>query len=337
MGSHSDLNPSAPASDDLGMRRMLGCSLLLAVLATFASPVPGIVASPAVTPVPGTSCTLFPADNVWNTDIRSLPVNPMNKVWKRSLDARTTFLHPDFGPPPYGLPFVVVDNSTPTAAITFKYASESDPGPYPFTASTPIEGGSASTGDRHALMVNKDTCKLYELFHARWNGGSPTAGSGAIFDLSSDALRPAGWTSADAAGLPILPGLVRYDEVQAGFIDHAIRFTAACPRNTYIWPARHSDGVANPDCPPMGARFRLKAGFDISGYNPQIQVILQAMKTYGLILADTGANWFFQGTEDQRWSNKVLDQLKTVPARAFQAVDESACRVSADSAQASCP
>jgi hypothetical protein len=290
-------------------------------------------ASAPLAPVPGSTCNVFPSDNVWNTPIANLPVNPKNKVWKRSMDAKSTFLHPDFGPPDYGIPLTVVNDSTPTVSVKFKYQSESDPGPYPFTASTPIEQGS----DRHALMINSDTCTLYELFDARWNGGSPTAGSGAVFYLSSDALRPAGWTSADAAGLPIFAGLVRWDEVQAGSIDHAIRFTAVCTRNRYIWPARHQAGVANPDCPPMGARFRLKASYDISGFSPQAQVILQAMKTYGLILADNGSNWYFQGAEDPHWTNALLDQLKTVPAKAFVAVDESACQVSANSGQAACP
>ncbi len=315
------------------MKRVRATALAVAMLAVATQWAPAGSSAAPKAPVEGTSCAVFPSDNIWNTPVNTLPVNPLNKVWKRSMDARTTFLHPDFGPPPYGIPYTVVGSSTPTVSIKFRYASESDPGPYPFTSSTPIEQGS----DRHALMVNRDTCTLYELFDARWNNGSPTAGSGAIFDLNSDALRPAGWTSADAAGLPILPGLVRYDEVQAGAIDHAIRFTAVCTRDRYVWPARHKAGVSNPDCPPMGARFRLKAGFDISGYSPQIQVILQAMKTYGLILTDNGANWYFQGTEDARWSNNVLDQLKTVPARAFQAVDESACQVSANSAQAACP
>jgi hypothetical protein len=208
------------------------------------------------------------------------------------------------------------------------YTDESDPGPYPFTASTPIEQGS----DRHALMIDQDSCTLFELFGARWNGGSPKAGSGAIFDLGSDALRPAGWTSADAAGLPIFPGLVRADEVQAGAIDHALRFTVACTRNRALWPARHQAGVRDRTCPPMGARFRLKAGFDISGFSTDAQVILTAMQHYGMIVSDNGSDWYFQGTSDAGWSNHLLDQLKTVPASAFQAVDESGCKVAADSA-----
>src|SRR5437868_2547153 len=185
-------------------------------------------------------------------------------------------------------------------------------------------------------MVNKDTCTLYETSGTQWNGGSPKGWSGAAFPLGSNSLRPDTWTSADAAGLPILPGLVRYDEVQAGFIGHAIRVTFDCTHG-YIWPARHEANSGGPGCPPMGARFRLKSSFDISGYSADAQVVLQAFKTYGLINADNGSNWYFTGTEDSNWTNAFLDQLKKVPARAFQAVDESACQVSANSAAADCP
>ena len=284
-------------------------------------------------PIPGTSCTVFPADNIWNTDISKLPVNSNSDTWLASMDASTTNLHPDFGAPPYGLPFAVVDNTHPTEDVTFVYSDESDPGPYPFGADIPLEQGS----DSHALIVNKDTCTLYELFDAAWNDGSPTAGSGAIFSLTSDALRPDTWTSADAAGLPILPGLVRVDEIQAGAIRHAIRFTAALTDCAHLWPARHDAGTCNPLYPPMGARFRLKASFSLRGFGRAARIVLIAMKRYGLILADNGSNWYFQGTEDSRWTNQILDQLKTVPASAFEAVDESACMVDVNSAQASCP
>ena len=311
-------------ADDRSMK-----TTLIAAMAMLAGLLPSATAVPlGAAPVPSTACTVFAADNVWNMDVSSLPVNAKSRMWMRSMHAATTLLHPDFGGPPYGLPFVVVDNSTPTVGVDFQYASESDQVPYPLTGSTPIESGS----DHHALMINEDTCKLYELYATRWNGGSPAAGSGAVFDLASNALRPAGWTSADAAGLPIFPGLVRYDEVQAGFIGHAIRFTAACTRNRYVWPARHKAGVADRTCPPMGARFRLKAGYDISGFGPDAQVVLQAMKTYGMIVADNGSDWYFQGTEDARWSDSLLDQLKTVPARKFQAIDESGCMAAPDSA-----
>jgi hypothetical protein len=295
----------------------------------------GLLGAPSAAhaaPVPGTACDVFPANNIWNTDISTLPVNPNNSRWKKAMHTKTTKLHPDFGAPPYGMPFVVVDNSTPTTPVDFQYADESDPGPYPFTASTPIEGGS----DRHAFMINSDTCALYELFNARWNGGSPTAGSGAIFDLGSNALRPAGWTSADAAGLPIFPGLVRYDEVQAGAIDHAIRMTVDCTRRSYLWPARHEAGSSNRDCPPMGARFRLLMSFDDSHFSPDARVVVDALKHYGLIVADNGSDWYFQGTEDGSWSDSLLDQLKTIPASQFQAVSEGGCKVDPDSAESSC-
>lgn len=295
--------------------------LLLCTLA----PAQGLLAAP----VPGTTCEVFPSDNVWNMDVSGLPVHKKSKDWKRSAHASSTLLHPDFGDDPYGFPFEVTDSSTPTTSVDFTYDDESDPGPYPLTAGTPIEGGS----DRHALMVDGDACVLYELFDARWNGGDPTAGSGAIFDLGSNALRPRTWTSADAAGLPIFPGLVRYDEVLAGSIDHAIRFTVDCTRNKFIWPARHQAGVNDKDCPPMGARFRLKGSFKLGGFSADAKVILTAMKRYGMFVTDNGSDWFFQGTMDAGWTNSLLDQLKTVPASAFQAVNESACKVDPDSAQ----
>lgn len=165
----------------------------------------------------------------------------------------------------------------------------------------------------------------------------PGAGSGAIWDLDSNLLRPQTWTSADAAGLPILPGLVRWDEVDDGRIGHAIRFTVACTTTAYVWPARHEAGVDDPDCPPMGARFRLSAGFDLSGFSPKTRVILRAMQRFGLILADNGSDWYFQGTRDGRWRNRLLDQLKTVPASAFEAVDATVCMVDENSGRADCP
>jgi len=182
-------------------------------------------------------------------------------------------------------------------------------------------------------MIDESTCRLYELFNARWNGGNPTAGSGAIFDLGANDLRPAGWTSADAAGLPIFPGLVRWDEVQAGEIDHAIRFTVACTTRRYVWPARHQAGVADRRCPPMGARFRLKRGFDMHGFSADARVVLRAMQRYGMIVADNGSDWYFQGTVDDGWTNGLLDQLKQVPAGAFVAVDARGCRVASGSAE----
>jgi hypothetical protein len=288
--------------------------------------------TPALAPVPGTSCRVFPADNVWNMDVSKLPVAKKNKVWKRTMHAGSTFLHPDFGPPAYGMPFDVEDDSHPKVHIDFGYASESDPGPYPFGSDTHIEDGS----DRHALIVDRGTCMLYELYGAAWNGGAPAAGSGAIFHLEgthANDLRPAGWTSADAAGLPIFPGLVRWDEVAAGSIRHAIRFTVDCTTRHYLWPARHQAGSDDTHCPPMGARFRLKAGFDTSGYSGDAKVILTAMKHFGMVVADNGSDWYFQGALNPHWTNGLMDELKSIPAGAFVAIDESDCRVSPGSAE----
>jgi hypothetical protein len=298
-----------------------------------------LVASVAAAPVtkaaevPGTGCSVFPSTNVWNTRVEELPVHEMSDTWLESMDAAATDLHPDFGPPAYGLPYETVRRHHRRVAIEFLYEDESDPGPYPFDARTPIEGGS----DRHALMIERGTCRLYELYAAEWNGGHPQAGSGAIWDLDRNRLRPDGWTSADAAGLPIFAGLVRWDEVVAGEIDHALRFTASCTTDAYLWPARHEAGVDDPDCPPMGARFRLRADFDLSGFGPKARVILRAMRRYGMFVADNGADWYVQGTRDPHWRNALLDQLKTVPASAFEAVDESACMVDEDSGRADCP
>jgi ribosomal protein L24E len=304
-----------------------------------------LVATPlrasAGTPLPGApNCQMFPADNVWNTNISQLPVAPQSAEWMASMDSATTNLHPDFGPSddpsmPYGIPYTVVSPSQPLVNVTFQYPSESDPGPYPFGPATPIEGGAQSTGDRHALMVNPSTCTLYELYDAQYSASGSAAGSGAIWNLNSDALRPSGWTSADAAGLPILPGLLRYDEVESGSITHAIRMTAESTATSFIWPARHEAGTSsNPDLPPMGARFRLKASYDISGYSAQAQVVLRAMQQYGLILADNGSNWYFGGTADPAWPSALVNELKEVPASAFEAVDESSLMVSANSGQA---
>ena len=281
--------------------------------------------------VPGTNCEVFPADNVWHLDVSNLPVHARNRDWKAAMHSRRTLLHPDFGPPSYGIPYDVVGAGHHTVRIDFQYASESDRRPYPFGPDITIEGGS----DRHAIMIDKSDCTLYELFAARWNGGDPKAGSGAIFHLEgprANDLRPAGWTSADAAGLSIFAGLLRYDEVNAGLVDHAIRVTADCTADRYIWPARHEAGSGDPSCPPMGARFRLKANFDLSGYGAKARVVIRAMQTYGLIVADNGSDWYFQGTVDGRWTNALLDQLKRIPARALQAIDASGCKLSSSSA-----
>lgn len=309
------------------MRTRSLAALLAVALVTL-----GLTPTASAAPVPGTSCEVFPRNHIWNTRITGLPVDANSDTWLGSMQASTTNLHPDFGPPGYGLPFDVVSNRHKTVKFKFTYSDESDHKAYPFGATTPIEGGS----DRHALIVNKDTCTLYELYAANWNHGHPKAGSGAIFDLGSNELRPDTWTSADAAGLPIFPGLVRWDEVVAGSIKHAIRFTADCSYSAHIWPARHDAGTDDQSCPPMGARFRLKSSYDISSFSAKARVILRAMKRYGLILADNGTNWFFQGTVDDRWKNHLLDELKSVPASEFEAVDTSSCMVNADSAKASC-
>lgn len=299
-----------------------------------ANPRPGlsVSGSPAIS-----TCPLFPQDNIWNASVNELRIDPHSKDWIHSIGS-STGLHMDFGSGtwdggPIGIPYNLGDSATPTYAVSFLYSDESDTGPYPIPASPTIEYGS----DHHLLMVDQSTCHLYEMWDTRHNAdGSWSAGSGAIWDLNSDALRPAGWTSADAAGLPILPGLVRYEEVAAGHIDHALRFTANST-NSYIWPARHlTSGTPGrlTSTPPMGARFRLKASFDISSYPPQLQVILQAMKTYGLILADNGSDWYISGAPDEHWDNTMLHLLDNVTGSDFEAVDTSGLMIGADSGAA---
>jgi hypothetical protein len=269
----------------------------------------------------------FPDDNAWNTPVDKASVDPNSDALIASIGL-TKGLHPDFGASygggPFGIPYVVVSGETRGVSVTFDYADESDPGAYPIPLGAPIEGGSSSSGDRHVLVIDRDNWKLYELFAAYPVSGSTnwTAGSGAIFDLASDAQRPAGWTSADAAGLPIFPGLVRYDEVvERGAILHALRFTVSHSRHAYVAPARHfasSDTSSNR--PPMGMRVRLKASFDISSFPPSARVILLALKTYGMIVADNGSDWFISGAPDARWNDDELNALKTVPGSAFEVV-----------------
>ena len=283
---------------------------------------------------------MFPADNVWNTPIVGLPVDAHNSAWLQAMDSASTLLHPDFGPSgnpalPYGIPFIVLNKAHALVHLSFQYASESDQGPYPFGTDTPIEGGASSSGDRHAIMVNAKTCTLYELYDAHYQSSRSTAGSGAIWDLRSNKLRPASYTSADAAGLPILPGLLSYSEVLSGTIDHAIRMTAEQTDTSYVWPARHQAGARHdPSLPPMGARFRLDASFPIAQYSKAARVVIRAMQRYGLILADNGANWYFQGVADPRWPIALVDELKSIPARDFQAVNESSLEVSPNSGRA---
>jgi hypothetical protein len=289
---------------------------------------------------------VFPADNVWNTPVTGLPVKSRSAQWMSHMDAGGTLLHPDYGPAgagvtPYGIPWQRTSRHPKLVRVHFQYASQSNRGPYPFSARTPIEGGRNAGGDRHALMVDPGTCRLYELYDAHYrSGGHSTAGSGAVWNLRSNRLRPPGWTSADAAGLPILPGLVDYDEVKSGHLDHAIRVTAQTTGTRYLWPARHQAGsTGDSSYPPMGARLRLRASFRLppSRCARACQVVVQAMKTYGLIVADNGSNWFFGGTADRRWTYTMVDQLKQIPAREFQAVDERCLMVHRGSGQARQP
>jgi hypothetical protein len=274
-------------------------------------------------------CEVFPPDNAWHENISRLPVSPLSNAYIASIGAGLD-LHPDFGSNlTYGIPYAVVPASQPKVAIHFTaYGDQSDPGPYPIPPGAPIEGGSGSSGDRHVLVVQSGACKLYELYSASPNAdGSWNAASGAVFNLRSNRLRPNGWTSADAAGLPIFAGLIRYDEIQRGYIDHAIRFTAPVTQAGFIHPATHfASSSTNPDLPPMGLRLRLRASFDISRFPRVARIILTAMKRYGLILADNGSPWYFQGATDPRWDDAALDTLKTVPGSAFQVVETGPIR-----------
>jgi hypothetical protein len=285
-------------------------------------------------------CAVFPTDNIWNTPVDTLPKDSHSDAYIATIGADNP-VHPDFGSGlyeggPIGLPYVVVPGMQPPVNVSFLYDDESDPGPYPIPPDPPIEGGPDSDGDRHILILDRDHCILYELFNTFPRAdGSWRADSGAIFNLNSHALRPAGWTSADAAGLPILPGLVRYDEVASGEIRHALRFTAPQTRRAYIWPARHfASRLTDTRYPPMGQRFRLRASFDISGFAPLVQVILRALKKYGVMLADNGSPWFISGVPDERWDNDVLRQLRRVHGSDFEAVDVSSLMINPDSGQA---
>ena len=313
-----------------GARPVAGWLAVTGLVTIVAAPAASAAGAVPVTAVAGTSCPVFPADNVWHATVAHLPVNRMSGTWLRSMGASSLRLHPDFGPSfgaqsvPYGIPITVVGATHPKVRVRFLYASESDQVPYPLGPDTRIEGGATAGGDRHAVIVDRGTCRLYELWDLRETAQGWTAGSGATWSLTSDRLRPAGWTSADAAGLPILPGLVTWDEVRSGVVDHAIRFTTPITSDAYLWPARHRAGsTRDPAFPPMGARFRLRASFDVAGYDRDARVILLAMKTYGLILADNGSPWYFQGSADRGWPLAMIDELKRVPASAFQAVDES--------------
>src|SRR5216684_1024143 len=272
------------------MMTRTGATVLLLTLATMAQ-----AGSPAIG-----ACAVLPADNIWNTPVDQLPLDASSATYVATIGSGTT-LHADFGSGTYnggpiGIPYITVPGTQAKYPATFLYADESDAGPYAVPLNAPIEGGSQSNGDRHAIAVDQDNCILYELYRAFPQSASWKADSGAIFNLLSNALRPSTWTSADAAGLPIMPGLVRYDEVASGEIRHAIRLTVPQTRRAFMWPARHyASSLTDPKYPPMGQRFRLRASFDVSSFSAQDQIILRAMKKYGMMLADNGSAWFISG------------------------------------------
>ncbi len=304
------------------------------------TPPPPVGSGPAIE-----GCPTLPADNVWNTPVDRLPLDPRSDDYVASI-GRSGTVHPDFGSGlydggPIGIPFVVVVGSQARVPIVFTaYGDESDPGPYPVPGDAPIEGGPGSDGDRHVLVVDRGACVLYELYRAFPNrDGSWNADSAARYDLRSHALRPDGWTSADAAGLPILPGLVRYDEVAAGEIRHALRFTAPRTRRAYVWPARHFASFrSDANLPPMGQRFRLRASFDVTGLSRETQVILRALQRYGMLLADNGSSWFVSGAPHPSWNNDVLvGELRRVRGSDFEAVDVQSLMINLNSGQARQP
>lgn len=310
------------------MKRALTTAVVLTGALAVAGLVQQVVPSygAGLKPIAGTTCTAFPASNWWHADVRALPVDRRSATWMGHMSSGRN-LHPDFGPsygdgPNYGIPITVVGGAHAKVPVRFTYADESDRVRYPLGSDTRIEGGRSSTGDRHAIVVDKSTCRLYETWATRMSGGRWYAGSGATWSLTSNRLRPNGWTSADAAGLPILPGLLRYNEVAAGRVDHAIRFTTDVTSNHHLWPARHDAGSTDSWAyPPMGARFRLRSSYDASRLGAQARVVVAAMKKYGLVLADNGSPWFFQGEQNYRWPESLIDDLKKIPASAFQAVD----------------
>ncbi len=274
-------------------------------------------------------CPIFPASSPWNQRVDRLPVAAGSDATIATIGGH---VHADFGSGlwdggPIGIPVTVVRGSQRRLPVSFEYASESDRGPYPIPAGVRIEGGPGANGDRHALLVDRDRCRLYELYALRREGGRWRAGSGAIWSLRSNRLRPAGWTSADAAGLPILPGLARYDEVRRGRIDHALRFTVQRTRRAYVWPARHSASrLTDPALPAMGTRLRLKASFDVRPFPPQARVVLTALRRYGMILADNGSDLYISGEPHPRWSNEQLHTLHRVRPADFEVVDASSLR-----------
>jgi len=308
-------------------RRALGVVACLAVGVLTACEPPSTTTT-TTTARPAGACPTFPANNPWNTDISGYPLSPRSAAWVTSIGGSTR-LHPDFGTfwdgGPIGIPFVHVGAGQAKVPVSFDYADESDPGPYPIPRNAPIEGGPDADGDRHVLVVDDSACKLYELYAAypQSGGASWVAGSGAVFDLRSNALRPDSWTSADAAGLPIYPGLVRYDEVVGErVIDHALRFTISRTQKGYIHPAtHHASSITDANVPPMGARFRMKASYSCAAFSAEVKVICAALKRYGMYVADNGSNWYLSGAHDPRWDDDALGDLKSIPGSAFEAVD----------------
>jgi hypothetical protein len=267
------------------------------------------------------ACSIFPANNPLNQEIAHAPVNPNSAKYIESIGANI-HLHADFGTPPsYGIPYVVVGSHQPKVPIHFtEYGEESNPGPYPIPPNAPVEGA-GEAGDRHVLVLQEGVCKLYELYAAQRTASGWDAGSGAVFNLRANKLRPEGWTSADAAGLPIFPLLVRYPEVRSGQIDHALRVTVPATQRGYIHPATHyASSSSDPALPPMGLRLRLKASFNLAAYHGQALVVLRALKRYGLIVADNGSPWYITGAPNPGWNNEDLDQLKQVPGSEFEAL-----------------
>lgn len=313
--------------------------IIIALASVFATAVSISRSAPASPPTLA-GCPMFPANNVWNVPVDTLPVDPNSDIYIDTI-GRNDNVHADFGSGtwlgfPIGIPFTTVLGTQPKVSVTFQYWDESDVGPYPIPANVPIEGD-PNSGDRHILIVDKTNCILYELYAAHKQGSQWYAGSGAIFTLTQNApLRPDTWTSADAAGLPILPGLARYDEVASGEINHALRFTVPETRKLHIWPARHdASDLTGPQYPPMGLRFRLKASFVIdSRFSQDAQVILRALKKYGMIIADNGSAWYLSGAPDPHWDNDVLHELDVVTGDDFEAVDESSLMVDPNSGQA---
>lgn len=285
-------------------------------------------------------CRVFPPDHIWNVPVDTLPLHPQSRQFVASIGGERP-LHPDFGSRPWkggfpGIPYTIAQPGAPKIKVSLQ-SPESDPGPYVIPDYAAIEGeGGLPGGDRHVLVVDPSDCHLYELFAARREPrGGWSASSGAIFSLNSYSLRPAGWTSADAAGLPILPGLVRYEEVAAGEIAHALRFTAPHTRRAFVWPARHfASRLADPSFPPMGQRFRLRAGYPLDTFPPQARIILQGLKRYGMMLADNGGPWYLTGVAHPGWDDGQILSLKRVRGSDFEAVDVSGLMIDPGSGRA---